>query len=192
MEHGYLAQVEIQPVEIQELADEDFPDYTSEKAFISRQPNRLDFIADYIIDRANAHGNTLVLVNNIKQGQQLHKLIKDSVFLYGATENEIRAEWYSTFANRDDLIVIATFGIASTGISIDRIFCLFMIDSGKSAIRTIQSIGRSLRKGHDKNSAKVYDVYSSLKWGKKHARERVKYYKKALYPVLKAIKAKLS
>lgn len=192
MEQGYLAQVEIQPVEIQELADEDFPDYTSEKAFISRQPNRLDFIADYIIDRANAHGNTLVLVNNIKQGQQLHKLIKDSVFLYGATENEIRAEWYSTFANRDDLIVIATFGIASTGISIDRIFCLFMIDSGKSAIRTIQSIGRSLRKGHDKNNAKVYDVYSSLKWGKKHARERVKYYKKALYPVLKAIKAKLS
>lgn len=192
MAQGYLAQVEIQPVEIQEIAEEDFPDYTSEKAYVSRQPNRLDFIADYIIDRANVHGNTLVLVNNVKQGQQLQKLIKDSVFLYGATENDVRAEWYSTFADRDDLIVIATFGIASTGISIDRIFCLFMIDAGKSAIRTIQSIGRSLRKGHDKDNAKVYDVYSSLKWGKKHARERVKYYKKASYPVLKPIKAKLA
>lgn len=191
MEQGYLAKVEIQPVEIQEVAEEDFPDYASEKAYTSKQATRLDFIADYIIDRASVHGNTLVLVNTIKQGQQLQKLIKDSVFLYGATENDVRAEWYSTFANRDDLIVIASFGIASTGISIDRIFSLFMLDSGKSPIRTIQSIGRSLRKGHDKDTAAVYDVYSSLKWGKKHARERVKYYKEAQYPLKKVIKPKL-
>jgi superfamily II DNA or RNA helicase len=188
---GHLAELEIEPVEIQEIAEEDFPDYSAEKAYTARQPDRMDFIADLIIDRASRFGNTLVLVNTIKQGQQLQKLIKDSVFLQGATENEVRAEWYGLFANRDDLIVIATSGIASTGISIDRVFNLMLIDAGKSFIKCIQSIGRGLRKAHDKERVHVCDVYSSLKWGRKHARERVKYFKEASYPVLKATKAKL-
>jgi superfamily II DNA or RNA helicase len=187
----YLAQLEIEPIEIQEKVDEDFPDYTSEKAYTSRSPDRLDFMADLIISRAAQFGNTLVLVNTIKQGQQLQKLIKDSVFLQGATENEVRAEWYSMFAERDDLIVIATSGIASTGISIDRVFNLMLIDAGKSFIKAIQSIGRGLRKSHDKNFVHVCDVYTSLKWGRKHARERAKYYKEAQYPILKVVKAKL-
>ena len=188
---GYLAELEIEPIEIQEKAEEDFPDYSAEKAYTSRQTDRLDFMADLIIDRAGKFGNTLVLVNTIKQGQQLQKLIKDSVFLHGATENDVRAEWYSTFATRDDLIVIATSGIASTGISIDRVFNLMLIDAGKSFIRCIQSIGRGLRRSHDKDSVHVCDVYSSLKWGKKHARERVRFYKEAGYPTLKPMKAKL-
>lgn len=188
---GYLAKIEIEPIEIQETATEEFPDYASEKAFTARSPERLEFMADLIIARAAQHGNTLVLVNTIKQGQQLQKLIKNSVFLHGATENEVRAEWYALFAERDDLIVIATSGIASTGISIDRIFLLVLLDAGKSFIKAIQSIGRGLRKSADKEFVHVMDVYSGLKWGKKHARERKKYYLEASYPVLKTSKAKL-
>lgn len=188
MAMGYLAELEIEPVEIQEDVTEEFPDYASEKAFLSKSPKRLDLIADLIIARAEQYGNTLVLVNSIKQGQALQKLIKDSVFLHGSTENEVRAEWYSTFADRDDLIVIATFGIASTGISIDRVFNLMMIDAGKSFVRCIQSIGRSLRKGHDKFRAHCVDVHSKLKWSKKHFRERLKYYKEAQYAVSKVVK----
>lgn len=188
---GYLSDLEIQPIEIQEKAEEDFPDYGAEKAYTAKQPDRLDFLADLIIDRAAKHGNTLVLVNTIKQGQQLQKLIKGSVFLQGATENEVRAEWYSTFESRDDLIVIATVGIAAVGISIDRVFSLFLVDAGKSFIKCIQSIGRGLRKGRDKDFVHVYDVYSSLKWGKKHAKERAKFYKEATYKLLKVLKAKL-
>lgn len=188
---GYLAELDIEPIEIQEQVDEEFPDYSSEKSYTSRSSDRLDLLADLIIDRANTHGNTLVLVNTIKQGQQLQKLIKDSVFLHGATENDVRAEWYGTFAERDDLIVIATSGIASTGISIDRVFNLMLIDAGKSFIKCIQSIGRGLRKGHDKERVHVCDVYSGLKWGRKHARERAKYYKEAQYPVRKPIKVKV-
>jgi superfamily II DNA or RNA helicase len=188
MQLGYLAELEIQPIEIQENVEEEFPDYMSEKSFLSKSPDRLDLLANIIIDTCSKKGNTLVLVNNIKQGQQLQKLIKDSIFLHGATDTEVRAEWYSTFADRDDLIVIATFGIASTGISIDRVFALVMIDSGKSFVRCIQSIGRSLRRGADKTKAYVLDVHSKLKWSKKHFRERNKYYKEAHYKVNKVIK----
>lgn len=188
---GYLANLQIEPVEIQETADEEFPDYTSEKAYVSKSADRLEFIADLIIDRAQKHGNTLVLVNSIKQGQQLQKLIKDSIFLHGATETDVRAEWYGMFEERDDLIVIATMGIASTGISIDRVFHLAFIDIGKSFVKCIQAVGRGLRKGRDKDFVYVSDIHSSLKWGRKHFRERKKYYTEANYPILKTIKAKL-
>lgn len=191
IEMGYLAKLEIEPIELQEVAEEDFADYGAERSYLNKNPHRLEFIADLVIARAEEHGNTLVLVNSIKQGKALQKLIKNSVFLEGATENEVRAEWYHMFEKHDDLIVIATFGIAAQGISIDRIFNFMMVDAGKGFIRCIQSIGRSLRKGHDKDSVHCIDVYSSLKWAKKHAKERVKWYKEASYPILKVTKAKL-
>ena len=185
---GYLAQLEIEPIEIQATVDEEFPDYASEKTYLNKNPARLDLIADLIINMADTYGNTLVLVNSIKQGKELQKLIKDSVFLHGATDNEVRAEWYHMFDKVDGLIVIATYGIASTGISIDRIFAEVMIDAGKSFIRCIQSIGRGLRKSGDKDRVHLADVHSSLKWSKKHWRERQKYYKLAQYPILKTVK----
>jgi superfamily II DNA or RNA helicase len=192
MRMGYLADLEIEPIQIiDDSIDEEFPDYSSEKTFLSRSPARLDLIADLIISKAETYGNTLVLVNSIKQGKELQKLIKDSVFLEGATKGTVRAEWYSMFEDRDDLIVIATSGIASTGISIDRVFCLVMIDAGKSFIKCIQSIGRGLRKGRDKEKVHCVDIHSNLKWAMKHWRERLKYYKAALYNVVKVVKVKV-
>lgn len=188
MRMNYVAKVEIEPIEIQEAVDEEFPDYQSEKTYISKSARRLDLIADLAISGQQKYGNTLILVNSVKMGKELQKLIKDSVFLYGNTDNEVRAEWYHTFDNVDDLIVIATFGIASTGISIDRIFHLMMVDSGKSFIRAIQSIGRSIRKADGKDVAHVTDVHSKLKWSKKHFRERKKYYTEAQYPMTKVVK----
>jgi superfamily II DNA or RNA helicase len=192
MRMGYLADLEIEPVQlVDDDVEEEFPDYSSEKTFLSRSPKRLDLLADLIISKAATYGNTLVLVNSIKQGKQLQKLIKDSVFLYGADDTEVRAEWYSMFETRDDLIVIATSGIASTGISIDRVFCLFLIDAGKSFVKCIQSIGRGLRKGRDKDKVHCVDVHSNLKWSMKHFRERKKYYTQALYKIIKAVKLKV-
>lgn len=191
MDRGYLAQVEIEPIELQESVTEEFPDYASEKAYLTRCSDRLECLADLIITKADQFGNTLVLVNSIKQGKAVQSLIKDSIFLHGATENEVRAEWYSTFEEQDNLIVIATYGIASTGISINRIFCLAMVDAGKSYTRVIQTAGRSLRLGRDKEHAHIIDIFSNLKWSKKHSRERVKHYKEASYPILKVKKLKV-
>lgn len=192
MDNGYLSQVEIQPIELNETyVDEEFPDYSSEKAFLSKSASRMEIIADLIISYCAKHGNTLVLVNSIPFGKKLSALIKDSVFLYGDSAKDIRKEHYEMFEARDDLIVIASSGIASTGISIDRVFCLMLIDAGKSFIKAIQSIGRGLRKGRDKEAVHVVDVSSKLKWAKKHAKERAKHYKEASYPILSKIAVKV-
>lgn len=183
---GYLSKLEILPVQInEEYIDEDFPDYSSEKAFLSKSPARMEKIADLIISQAAERGNTLVLVNSIQFGERLASLIKDVVFLYGESPTDLRKEHYDMFESRDDLIVIASAGIAAQGISIDRVFCLMLVDAGRSFVKAIQSIGRGLRKGKDKEFVTVIDVHSKQKWAKKHFKEREKYYKEAKYPILK-------
>src|SRR5271157_3574550 len=186
IENGYLARVEIEPVELNEVyVDEEFIDYDAEKSFLGKSTARMEIIADLIISKCATHGNTLVLVNNIPFGKKLASLIRGCEFLYGESPTDIRKEHYDMFENRDDLIVIASSGIASTGISIDRVFCLMLVDAGKSFIKAIQSIGRGLRRGHDKEAVHVVDVHSKLKWAKKHAKDRVKHYSEAGYPILK-------
>lgn len=186
MERGYLAKINIQPVQLDETyIDEEFVDYAAEKAFVSKSPARMEKIADIIISQCATHGNTLVLVNSIPFGEKLAALIKDAVFLYGESPKDVRKEHYDMFAERNDLIVIASSGIASTGISIDRVFCLVLVDSGKSFIRAIQSIGRGLRLADDKSHLTAVDIHSKLKWSRKHFKERKKYFDQAQYPVLK-------
>lgn len=186
MTNGYLSTVEILPVQLNETyVEEAFPDYTSEKAFLSKSTARMEMIANLIISQCATHGNTLVLVNSIQFGEKLASLIKGAVFLYGESPKDLRKEHYDMFESNEDLIVIASSGIASTGISIDRIFCLMLVDAGKSFIKAIQSIGRGLRKGRDKEAVHVVDVHSKQKWAKKHYKEREKHYKEAKYPILK-------
>jgi len=180
IENGYLAELDIEILQTQE--DADLPDYSSEKSFLSRAEDRLDYLAGEIERTMKLYGNTLVLVNSIQFGRKLQKLIPGSVFLSGESDNELRQDHYAEYESRDDVIVIATSGIASTGISIDRIFCLYLIDAGKSFIKAIQSIGRGLRRGVDKNKVWVKDVSSSMKYSKKHCKERIKWYDEAGYP----------
>ena len=186
IDNGYLSEVEIEPImlmeKIKKEEQEEFPDYSSERAYISMNERRLKKIASIIEEKREQYGNTLVLTTSIKQGRKLEELIPDSIFLYGESEKELRLQNYKQYADRDDVIVIASVGIASQGISIDRIFCLVLVDPEKSFIRAIQSIGRSLRKKGDKHKAHVVDLFSSLKWSKKHFANRKSYYKDAQYP----------
>lgn len=189
IENGYLSSLDITPIETMDF-DNELPDYASEKSYVSKNEGRLEALAKLIMQKRDEIGNTMVLVNSVAQGQNLAELIPNSVFLFGESDKRERAENYAQYAEQDGLIVIATFGIASTGISIDRIFALFLIDSGKSFIRAIQSIGRGLRKKGDKAHVNVFDIYSRLKFGKKHFKARKDYYKGAGYPQLKPVKLK--
>ncbi|MGI0076378.1 MAG: hypothetical protein ACREAU_03115, partial [Nitrosopumilaceae archaeon] len=77
--------------------------------------------------------------------------------------------------------------VAGIGIDIARIFNLIYIDGGKSFIKTIQTIGRGLRKAKDKGFVKVVDICSDFKYSKRHLTERIGFYKQAKYPYSKQI-----
>lgn len=156
-----------------------FADFTAEKRYLQKKPERLEFLAKLI---GAPKGNTLVLVPNVEFGRKISKLIPNSVFFYGKDSKKIRKELYSSFNDRDDLVAITTYQLASTGLNIKRIFNLFLVDGGKSFVQIIQSIGRGLRKASDKDKIRVYDIHSDFKFSKRHASARKKHYNKKNYP----------
>mgnify|MGYP003975806969 CR=1 FL=1 len=82
----------------------------------------------------------------------------------------------------DNKIIVATYGVAAVGINIPRIFNLMLLESGKSFVRVIQSIGRGVRKAKDKDFVQIWDITSSCKFAKRHLTKRKKFYKDAEYP----------
>lgn len=171
-----------------QFTDSYLPDWPAEKRFLQHDDTRLEWIARYIEKKKDEKlGNTLVLVDGISFGKKLSGMIEGSVFLQGNVKMKDRKKVYDSFKTEDNLVIIATVQIASTGLDIPRIFNMVCIDVGKSFVRTIQSIGRSLRKADDKDRAHFTDICSNLKYSKKHLRERIKYYKEARYPHTKKV-----
>jgi superfamily II DNA or RNA helicase len=188
MEQGYVSTVEVNLLQLYENhPDGYFPDFTAERSYLNTRNERTEWIADQVIDKSKMPlGNTFVLVSSVAMGKKLQKLIPGSTFLHGADDALTRKEVYDKFDQNNNMVVIATVQIAGTGLSIDRIFHLFLIDIGKSFTRVIQAIGRSLRMGADKNHAHVYDICSTLKYSKRHTAIRAQYYKEAKYPFKRA------
>lgn len=169
-----------------QFKDSYFPEWSNEKKFLQTEKERLDWIAEYIDLRSSVgKGNTLCLVSGIPVGKKLAKLIPNAVFVHGKDKMSVRREIYDRFKNEDNIVVIASVQIASTGLDIPRIFNMIYIDVGKSFIRTIQSIGRGLRKARDKDKVHITDICSDLKYSKRHLRDRIRYYKEAKYPYAK-------
>ncbi len=179
-EKGVLADCR---VEINQFDDDhvEFNDYETEHKFLLSDSTRLKHIAD-LIQFWTEDGNTLVLVDRIEAGETLQSLIPGSVFIYGDITSKNRKKEYKSIQVADNKIIIATYGVASTGINIPRIFNLVLLEPGKSFVRVIQSIGRGLRKAHDKEFIRIIDLCSSLKFSKRHLSKRKAFYSKAQYP----------
>ena len=108
--------------------------------------------------------------------------IKDSVFVSGDVNQKKRKQEYKDINLGEGKILIATFGVAAVGISITRLHNVVLIEPGKSFVRVIQSIGRGLRKGFDKDHVNIWDICANAKYSKKHLSERKRYYSEAEYP----------
>lgn len=158
-----------------------FPDYKAEIAYLRALENRNNFIVNMIEVAREIRGNCLVLVEGIQYGKMLAGMIPNAHFIYGKDHTKVRKQIYEMYETHDDIVVVTSFKIASTGLNIKRIFNLFLLDAGKSFIKIIQSIGRGLRKGRGKNAVYVYDIGSDLGSSKKQTTERKAIYKKENY-----------
>lgn len=179
MNMGVLANLQINIMQMQDTAG--FTSFQEEYAFLVTDSNRLDWMSQFTIDRAKT-GNTLILVNRVDTGKELALRIPGSTFVHGSTKGQDRKDAYGEAAEGDDMILIATYGVAAVGINIPRIFNLIMVEPGKSFTRVIQSIGRGIRKAKDKDFVQVYDIGSTCKFSARHVIKRKKTYKEAQYP----------
>lgn len=178
---GHLAQCNVNCLQTQET--QVYKDYQAELKFLLNNPNRLAWMAQRIQDIAKT-GNTLVLIDRIATGKALNELIPGSNFISGEMKSTERKDHYKEINLADNAVMIATYGTTSTGISINRIFNLVLVEPGKSFVRVIQSIGRGLRMADDKSAVDVFDISSTCKFSKRHMTKRVQHYKKVQYPYI--------
>ena len=176
---GVLANCNVNVLQTQDHPE--FKNYQEELKWLTTDETRMSWIAKTIADIATT-GNTMILVDRISAGELLEKKIPDSVFISGSTKNTERKEHYDEVSIAQHKVIIATYGVASVGINIPRIFNLVLIEPGKSFVRVIQSIGRGIRKAEDKDHVNIWDITSSCKFAKRHLGQRKKFYKEANYP----------
>ena len=176
---GVLANCEVSVLQLLDVTE--YSNYQSELKYLLENTDRLDYIAG-LIDSIRQSGNTLILVDRISAGKSLQTRIPGSVFISGNTKATERKEQYDEVAESSDKIIIATYGVAAVGINIPRIFNLVLLEPGKSFVRVIQSIGRGIRKAHDKDFVQIWDITSSCRFAKRHLTKRKAFYKEANYP----------
>jgi superfamily II DNA or RNA helicase len=136
-------------------------------------------------------GNTLVLYALVeKHGEVLYQMISEKAtdrgkmvsFVHGGTEAEDRDGIRTLAESGDDNIIIASYGTFSTGINIRNLHNVIFASPTKSRVRTLQSIGRGLRKGDSKDSCTLFDVADDMSsktnrnYTLNHLVERIKMY----------------
>lgn len=143
--------------------------YPDEINFLISHEKRNKFIRNLAI---NSTGNTLVLFQMVaKHGKILYEMIKEKAhddrkvfFIYGGTDVEAREEARKLTEKETDAIIIASFGVFSTGINIPSIQNVIFASPSKSKIRNLQSIGRGLRLKDGKTHCNLYDISDDLHW----------------------------
>jgi superfamily II DNA or RNA helicase len=89
----------------------------------------------------------------------------------------------------NDAIIVASYGTFSTGINIRNLHNIIFASPTKSRVRSLQSIGRGLRLGDNKEKAFLYDIADDLRYGSytnftlKHYEERMKMYSEEKFKV---------
>ena len=157
--------------------------YRDEIDWIVQSKARNQFIVNL---SANLKGNTLILFQFVeKHGNVLYDMLKDRPnvhYIHGKIDADVREEVRAIVEKQEDAIILASYGTFSTGVNIKNLHNIIFASPSKSRVRTLQSIGRGLRKSDTKSIATLYDIADDLTWKAwknhtiKHFAERVKIY----------------
>ena len=191
IEQKYLADFKIQAIVLKHTdankKEYSRTEYHDEIDFLVRNEARNNFISQLAL---HLKGNTLILYQFVeKHGKPLHEMIskqnKDDrqiFFVSGEVEVEDRELVRKITEQENNAIIVASYGTFSTGINIRNLHNVVFASPTKSRIRSLQSIGRALRRGDSKEQATLYDIADDLSWKKarnhtlKHFVERVGIY----------------
>lgn len=156
-----------------------------EQNYVVNNEARLDFIVSVI---GKVPKNSLVLFHRIEHGKKIYEALrarsnKKVYYVDGGTNSDIREEHKKKMETGDDIVIVASYGTFSTGISIKKIHSIFFTESFKSEVIIRQSIGRGLRQHESKTDVLIVDFVDNictLEWENylyKHGLERQRIYK---------------
>jgi superfamily II DNA or RNA helicase len=160
--------------------------YQEEMDYLVSNEKRNKYIRNLCL---SLQGNSLCLFQYVeKHGEILKKLIEDKAqdkkvfYVHGGVEADVREDIRAITEKSDNAIIIASYGVFSTGVNIRNLHNIVFSSPSKSRIRNLQSIGRGLRLKDNNSSATLYDIADDLTYNEKenytlaHFRERINIY----------------
>lgn len=160
-----------------------FNSYEEEVQYLISNDKRNNYIKNLSL---SLKGNTLLIFSRVEtHGEILFNMIKkDCVderkifFVHGGVDAKEREEVRSIVEREANAIIVASYGVFSTGISIKNLNNIILGFPSKGRIRVLQTIGRGLRKSKTKDKATLYDVADDCEknYTLNHFIERVKLY----------------
>jgi superfamily II DNA or RNA helicase len=150
-------------------------DYDKECEFLRLSPKRTQFIARLALSKK---GNSIVFFQHREHGQLLYEALRSFdttnrkiYYIDGNTKVAERERIRREVETTHDTILVASYGTSSTGANYKSIHNMFFASAYKSLVRTLQSIGRGLRKSQSKTKCTLYDLADDLSWGDTKVRE---------------------
>ena len=180
IEQGYSARPVIHFETIREPVLDDFDYQTAYDLGIVQNTLRNEIIADQVAGRTGEGRTCLIIVSKIAHGEALEALLHrrgvNSAFIHGTRTTEDRQEALDQLADGKLEALIATT-ILDEGVDVSGIHCIFMGAGGKSFKKTLQRVGRGLRKKKDGSGLEVYDYMDRTNgYLEKHSDARYSYY----------------
>jgi superfamily II DNA or RNA helicase len=186
MKQGHVSKLDINCIVLKHPPQR-FNVFEDEIQYIIGHEKRNNFIKNLALD---LKGNTLILFSRIeKHGEPLFNLINSNknenqkvFFVHGGVNTEERELVREITERENNAIIVASYGVFSTGINIKNLHNVVFASPSKSKIRNLQSIGRVLRKGSNKEKAVLYDISDDCTYNSKknytlnHFIERIKLY----------------
>ena len=185
-EAGFLSKLDITCLLLKHPPQK-FEVFEDEIQYLIGHDQRNNFISKLALD---LKGNTLVLFSRVEaHGAVLYDKIntckednRKVFFVHGGVDTEEREQVREITERENNAIIVASYGTFSTGINIKNLHNVIFASPSKSRVRNLQSIGRVLRKGKDKNKAMLYDIAddcstkSRRNYTLNHFIERIKIY----------------
>ena len=186
MKQGHVSKLDINCIVLKHPPQR-FNVFEDEIQYIIGHEKRNNFIKNLALD---LKGNTLILFSRIEaHGEPLFNLINSNknenqkvFFIHGGVDTEERELVREITERENNAIIVASYGVFSTGINIKNLHNVVFASPSKSKIRNLQSIGRVLRKGSNKEKAVLYDISDDCTHNSKknytlnHFIERIKLY----------------
>lgn len=154
--------------------------YRDELEYIYNHDRRNTIIQSLVRKLPN---NTLIMVNHIAHGDIIMEYLeqiegKEVYFIQGSVEVEERDRIKAIMEKETNVVVVAISAIFATGVNVKNLHNIIFASGGKSFIRTVQSIGRGLRKHDSKDKLVIFDMVDELNYGMAHGDKRKDIYEK--------------
>lgn len=123
---------------------------------------RIDYLCNYILPKCDK--NTLILAHHTEYIKYVTSIVREKFpnrhveIVTGSVAGKERDRIKNVLKEHNDCILIASYGVMSTGITLSNLCFGVLFESFKSNVVNMQSIGRGLANAVGKSEYVLYDV----------------------------------